>query len=49
MAQERGDCKLLVVSIETGEVTVVELKLNPEALQVWLREPDAAAVRNVSR
>ncbi len=49
MAQDRSDCKLLVVSAETGEVTVVELKLNPEALQVWLREPDAAAVRNVSR
>jgi hypothetical protein len=49
MAQDRSDCKLLVLSVETGEVTVVELKLNPEALQVWLREPDAAAVRNISR
>lgn len=49
MAQERSDCKLLVISVETGEVTVVELKLNPEAMQVWLRTPDAEAVRNVSR
>jgi hypothetical protein len=49
MQQYRNDCRLLVVAIEVGEVTVVELKLNPEALQVWLRAPDAAAVRNVSR
>jgi hypothetical protein len=49
MEQYQNDCRLLVVAIETGEVTVVELKLNPEALQVWLRAPDAAAVRNVSR
>jgi hypothetical protein len=49
MARERSDCKLLVVTVETGEVTVVELKLNPEAIQAWLRAPDAEAVRNVSR
>jgi hypothetical protein len=49
MAQERSDCKLLVVSVETAEVTAVELELNPEAMQVWLRAPDAEAVRNVSR
>jgi hypothetical protein len=40
MAEERGDCRLLVLTVETGEVTVVELKLNPEATQAWLREPD---------
>ena len=49
MQQYRNDCRLLVVAIEIGEVTIVELKLNPEALQVWLRAPDAEAVRNVSR
>jgi hypothetical protein len=49
MTQERSDCKLLVVTIESGELTVVELKLNPEAMQGWLRDPDAAAVRSVSR
>jgi hypothetical protein len=49
MAEQRSDCKLLVVTVETGEVTVVELKLNPEAMQAWLRAPDAEAVRNVSR
>ena len=43
MAQERGDCKLLVASIERNELTLVELKLNPEALQVWLREPEKSA------
>ncbi len=40
MAEERGDCRLLVLTVETGEVTVVELKLNPETIQAWLREPD---------
>jgi hypothetical protein len=49
MAQQRSDCKLLVVTAETGEVTVVEFKLNPAAMQAWLRAPGAEAVRNVSR
>jgi|HubBroStandDraft_6_1064221.scaffolds.fasta_scaffold1075447_2 hypothetical protein len=49
MAEERGDCRLLVLTVENAQVTVVELKLNPEATQAWLREPDAAAARNVSR
>jgi hypothetical protein len=49
MTQDRNDCKLLVAAIENSEVTIVELKLNPEALQVWLREPKAAAARNVSQ
>lgn len=49
MGQERNDCKLLVVTIETGEVTVVELKLNPEGVQAWLREPAGSAVRNVAQ
>jgi hypothetical protein len=43
MAQQRNDCKLLVAAIESGELTVVELKLNPEAIQVWLREPEKSA------
>jgi hypothetical protein len=49
MTQDRNDCRLLVAAIENSEVTIVELKLNPEALQVWLREPKAAAARNVSQ
>ncbi len=49
MAEERGDCRLLVLTAEAGQVTVVELKLNPEATEAWFREPDAAAARNVSR
>jgi hypothetical protein len=49
MAQDRSDCRLLVAVVENGELTVVELKLNPEAMQVWLREPNASAVRTVSR
>jgi hypothetical protein len=49
MAQDRGDCKLLVVAIESGEATVVELKVSPEGLQAWLRDPDTAAAKSVSR
>jgi len=33
---EGRDCKLLVTSIEPNEATVVQLRLNPEALQRWL-------------
>jgi hypothetical protein len=49
MTQEHGDCKLLVVAMQSGEVTVVELKLNPEAMQSWLHSPDQETVRAVSR
>jgi hypothetical protein len=49
MAQERSDCKLLVFTAQHGEVTVVELKLNPEAVQIWLRQPQTTVVRTTSR
>jgi hypothetical protein len=49
MTQNRSDCKLLMVAIETGEATVMELRLNPEAIERWLREPEATAVQSVSR
>ena len=49
MEQDHSDCRLLVVAIENGELTVVELRLNPEAVEAWLRQPEASAVRNVSR
>ena len=49
MAQEGNDCKLLVATIETGEATVVELKLNPKAVQVWLREPEKSALHHHDR
>ena len=45
MAEERGDCRLLVLTVEAGEVTVVELKLNPKAIEAWLREPIGKANR----
>ncbi len=36
----RGDagreCRLLVITLEPEEATVVEVKLNPEGLEVWL-------------
>jgi hypothetical protein len=36
MAEDRGDCKLLVMSFEPDEATLVQVRLNPKALQVWL-------------
>jgi hypothetical protein len=47
MEQYRNDCRLLVVAIEASEATVVELKLNPEAMQAWLREPEKSAARRL--
>ena len=45
MAQQSKDCKLLVATMQSGELTVVELLLNPEAVQAWLREPETSAVK----
>ena len=39
MRMEGRDCKLLVTSIEPNEATVVQLRLNPEALQRWMTSP----------
>jgi hypothetical protein len=44
MQEDRADCKLLVTTIETGEVTLVEVKLDPEGLQVWLNHPEGTAL-----
>lgn len=43
MRMEGRDCRLLVTSIEPSEATVVELKLNPEALQKWMVSPRESA------
>ena len=41
---EGHDYKLLVANIESNEATVVQLRLNPEALQKWIVSPrDSAA------
>jgi hypothetical protein len=34
--EDSTDCKLLVTAVQTGEVTLVEVKLNPANLEVWL-------------
>jgi hypothetical protein len=39
MRPEGKGCRLLVASIEPNEATVVQLNLNPEAVQKWLKEP----------
>jgi hypothetical protein len=36
MEGDRNDCKVLVITLEPWEATVVEVKLNPESLEVWL-------------
>jgi hypothetical protein len=36
IGDEAANCRLLVVTVEQHDATVVEIKLNPEALQVWL-------------
>ena len=36
---EGKDCRFLITTIEPNEATVVELKVNPEALQKWLVMP----------
>jgi hypothetical protein len=50
MAGDQRDCKLLVMTLEPHDATVVEVRLNPEALQVWLNHPEeTASNRNVWR
>jgi hypothetical protein len=50
MAADQRDCKLLVMTLESREATVVEVRLNPEALQVWLNHPEeTAGARGFSR
>jgi hypothetical protein len=44
LQEDRADCNLLVTTVETGEVTLVEVKLNPEGLQVWLSDPEKTAL-----
>jgi hypothetical protein len=44
MEEDRADCRLLVATVETGELTLVEVKLNPKGLQVWLNEPENTAL-----
>ena len=39
MRPEGNNCRLLVTSIEPGEATVVQLKLNAEALRRWIETP----------
>ncbi len=43
MRPEGKNCRLLVTSIEPDEATVVQLKLNAEALRRWIETPRDAA------
>jgi hypothetical protein len=49
MNAEQKDCKLLVVSLDSGELTLVQLRLNPEAVQAFLRRPEKPVHRPSSR
>jgi hypothetical protein len=46
MEEDQADCRLLVATVEAGEVTLVEVKLNPKGLQVWLNEPEKTALHH---
>ena len=47
MRPEGRDCNILVTTVEPKEATVVQLKLNPDALQKWLVQPrDSLAHRS---
>jgi hypothetical protein len=39
MRPEGNDCRLLVITVEHHEATVVQLQLNPEGLQRWIKDP----------
>jgi hypothetical protein len=49
MTPEQKDCKLLVVTFTGGELTLVQLRLNPEAIQALLRRPEKPVYRPASR
>ena len=44
MRLDGGDCKFLVAAVEPDEASVVQLKLNPAALERWLAMPRTAAL-----
>jgi hypothetical protein len=46
MRMEGHDCKLLIANIESKEATVVQLQLNPEALQKWMVSPRESAAHH---
>ncbi|MGP0076487.1 MAG: hypothetical protein ACLPWF_31620 [Bryobacteraceae bacterium] len=49
MTPEQKDCKLLVVSLASGELTLVQLRLNPEAVQALFRRPEKPVHSPLSR
>jgi hypothetical protein len=49
MGDDGADCKLLVMTLEPKEATVVEVKLKPEGLQAWLNHPEDSAMHHRER
>ncbi len=45
MRQEGRDWRLLVTSVERDEATVLQLRLNAEALVQWINDPEHHALR----
>lgn len=45
MRQEGNDWRLLVTAVERDEATVVQLRLNPDALAKWMNDPENHARR----
>ncbi len=46
MRQQGRDWKLLVTTIERNEATVVQLMLNPDALERWMASPVESALHH---
>jgi len=46
MRQQGRDWKLLLASVERRQATVVQLALNPEALERWLKDPITNALKH---
>jgi hypothetical protein len=49
MTAEQKDCQLLVASFASGELTLVQLRLNPDAIRALMRRPDKPVHRPSSR
>ncbi len=45
----KNDLKLLVATVGSNEATVVQLKLNPAALERWLKSPQESIWKNRER
>ena len=48
MRPEGNDWRLLLVTVERHEAVVVQVQLNPDALQRWMMSPGQSAISHIS-